>query len=213
MIFGIVPACGRSTRMGRPKLALPVGDRTVIEHVVGALRGGGADVVLVVIGPHVPELEPLATRAGARVLTLPEPTADMRATVEAGLNWLDSHFHPTRDDWWLMSPGDHPTLAPAVVQALLGTARADGRHSIFVPVYEGRRGHPLLARWRHADTVRSLPAGEGINSCLRPHADEVREVTVADSASFHDLDTLDDYARLCQSTPVRATLPELGPRA
>jgi len=196
MIFGIIPACGLSTRMGRPKLSLPVGDRTVIEHVVGALRGSGADVVLVVVGPHVPELEPLATRAGARVLTLPEPTADMRATVEAGLNWLDAHLHPTPDDWWLMSPGDHPTLSPTVVRTLLDAARADDRHSIFVPVCEGRRGHPLLARWRHADTVRLLPAGEGINSCLRRCSDEVREVTVLDSGSFHDLDTPDDYARL-----------------
>lgn len=196
MTFGIIPACGHSTRMGRPKLSLPVGERTVIEHVVGALRDGGADVVLVVIGSHVPELEPLASRAGARVLTLPEPTADMRATVEAGLNWLDSHFQPTPDDWWLMSPGDYPTLSPAVVRTLLDAARADDRHSIFVPLCDGRRGHPLLARWRHADTVRSLTAGGGINSCLRRHAAEVREVTVADPGGFHDLDTPDDYARL-----------------
>ena len=37
MRFAVVPACGHSTRMGRPKLALPLGDRTVIERVVAAL--------------------------------------------------------------------------------------------------------------------------------------------------------------------------------
>ena len=38
MTFAIVPACGHSTRMGRPKLALPFGERTVIEHIVAALH-------------------------------------------------------------------------------------------------------------------------------------------------------------------------------
>ncbi len=35
MIFAVVPAAGRASRMGRPKLSLPLGGRTVLEHVVG----------------------------------------------------------------------------------------------------------------------------------------------------------------------------------
>src|SRR5437763_15704538 len=98
MTFAVVPACGHSTRMGRPKLSLPLGGRSVIEHVVGALRGGGVEHVLVVVGPHVADLAPLARTARADVLSLPEPTADMRATVEHGLRWLDARFAPAPDD-------------------------------------------------------------------------------------------------------------------
>src|SRR5207253_7780339 len=112
----IVPACGHSTRMGRPKLALPLRDHTVIERVVSALRDGGVSTVLVVIGPHVPELAPLARGTGADVLALAEPTPDMRATVEAGLRHLESRFHPNPDDWWLLAPADHPVLSAAVVR-------------------------------------------------------------------------------------------------
>ena len=98
MAVAVVPACGQSTRMGRPKLALPLGDRSVIEYVVAALRGGGVERVLVVIGPHTPELDPLATAAGADVLALPEPTPDMRATVERGLAWIGERHRPVPDD-------------------------------------------------------------------------------------------------------------------
>ena len=38
MIFALIPAAGKSTRMGRPKLALPLGEKTVLEHVIAALR-------------------------------------------------------------------------------------------------------------------------------------------------------------------------------
>src|SRR5436309_15902360 len=116
MIYAVVPAGGRSTRMGRPKLALPLGDRTVIEHVVAALRAGGADRVLVVVGPHTPELAPLASAAGADVCRLPEATADMRATVEHGLRWLEENCRLRPDDAWLLAPADHPTLDAGVVR-------------------------------------------------------------------------------------------------
>ena len=89
--------------MGRPKLALPLSDRTVLEHVVAAVHNGGVPDVVVVIGPGTSFLQPLAERACARVYLLPEDTPDMRATVQAGLAWLEQQFQPTEDDAWLLT--------------------------------------------------------------------------------------------------------------
>jgi CTP:molybdopterin cytidylyltransferase MocA len=195
MTFAVLPACGHSTRMGRPKLSLPLGGRSVIAHVVGALRDGGVDHVLVVAGPHVADLVPLARAAGADVLLLPEPTADMRATVEHGLRWLEDRFAPGPDDVWFLAPADHPVLSPAVVRQLLDAA-ASPACSIAVPVHEGRRGHPTLIRWRQVAGIRALPAGAGINVYLRERAAETLEVPTADAGVLADLDTPDDYERL-----------------
>jgi len=200
MTFAVVPACGHSTRMGRPKLSLPLGGRSVIEHVVGALRGGGVDHVLVVVGPHVADLAPLARAAGADVLALPEPTADMRATVEHGLRWLEDRIAPGPDDVWLLAPADHPVLSPAVVRQLLDVAHSSVC-SVAVPVHQGRRGHPTLIRWRHAAGIRALPAGVGINVYLREKAAETLEVPVADAGVLTDLDTPEDYERLRERVP------------
>lgn len=182
--------------MDRPKLALPVGDRTVIEHVVTALREGGVGRVLVVVGPHVPELIPLAASAGAEVLALPEPTADMRETVERGLTWIEERHRPQPDDWWLLAPADHPALRPEVVRQLLTCDPGHPACSVVVPVCEGRRGHPVLLRWRHAAGIRLLAPGEGINGYLRRLVDETRELPVVDAGVLTDLDTPEDYARL-----------------
>jgi molybdenum cofactor cytidylyltransferase len=192
--FAVIPAAGHSTRMGRPKLSLPVGGRTVIESTVAALRAGGVGHVLVVVGPHVLELVPLAAAAGADVWVLPQPTPDMRSTVEYGLRWIEQMYRPRPDDWWVLAPGDHPVLDPAVIRQLIDAACPP--HSIAVPVHSGRRGHPTAIAWRHVGGIRALAAGEGINAYLRAHGVETLEVAVDSNGILADLDTPDDYARL-----------------
>jgi CTP:molybdopterin cytidylyltransferase MocA len=203
MIFAVVPAGGHSTRMGRPKLALPLGGRTVLEHVVASLRDGGVDHVLVVVGPHVPELVPLAEAAGADVCRLPEATADMRATVECGLRWLEGLYYPWPDDAWLLAPADHPALDPGVVRALCECYEGRPSQSILVPVCDGRRGHPTLISWQHVPGILAHRAGQGINTYLQLHTSEIREVPVTDASVLHDLDTPEDYERLCQNASAK----------
>ena len=193
MTFAIVPAAGHSTRMGRPKLSLPLGDRTVLEHVVSALRAGGVDHVLVVVGPHVPEMVGLAASAGAHVLQLTAPTPDMRSTIERGLDWIEERLRPGPDERWLLVPADHPTLDAGLIRSVLTAAAGD---LIVVPVHAGRRGHPTRFAWKHAAGVRSLPAGKGINSLVRDHSADVYELNVSNADLLADLDTPEDYARL-----------------
>ena len=196
MIAAVVPAAGRSVRMGRPKLSLPFRGRTILEHVVATLHAGGVERVLVVVGPHVPQLAPLAEKAGADVCRLADETADMRATVEHGLCWLEEHFHPRPDDAWLLAPADHPALDVDVVRQLcVAYARQPGQ-TILVPTYKGRRGHPTLVEWRHLAGIRAMSAGEGFNAYFRAHAGETLELPVANSGVLCDLDTPEDYERL-----------------
>jgi molybdenum cofactor cytidylyltransferase len=199
MIFAVVPACGKSSRMGRPKLALPLGNRSVLEHVIAALRQGGVEHVLVVVGQHVPELTSLALRAGAYVFLLPEETPDMRATVQRGLGWLEERFQPRLNDRWLLVPADHPTLDPAVVRTLQVARERHELHSVVVPTFQGRRGHPTLIDWKHVAGMRSLPAGVGLNAYLRQQAGETLEWPVESADVLCDLDTPEDYERLRKS--------------
>lgn len=196
MIYALIPAGGKSTRMGRAKLALPLGDRSVLERVIDTVRRAGIADVVVVVGPHVAELVTLAASAGAHVVPLTQETADMRATVEHGLRWLEDHFHPGAEDDWLLLPADHPTLDESVIRQLVAARQEHPKRSIVIPTYRGKRGHPALIAWQHVAGMRGLPADQGLNTYLRQHAAETLEMPVDSPEVLCDLDTPADYERL-----------------
>jgi molybdenum cofactor cytidylyltransferase len=182
--------------MGRPKLALPFAGTTVMEAVVRALRAGGVETVIVVVGPDSDALADLAIAAGAEVLRLPADTPQMRDTIEHGLRWLEEAKRPADHDGWLLLPADHPCVEPELVWALLAARKAHPERSVLVPSFGGRRGHPVWMRWSCVAGIRALPPGVGINVYLREHAAEVLEVPVAAESVLWDLDTPEDYERL-----------------
>jgi molybdenum cofactor cytidylyltransferase len=182
--------------MGRPKLSLPWGGTTIVEHVIAAVTQGGVANVLVVVGPQQDELRELAERAGASVLVLAQDTAEMRDTVQRGLAWLEARFQPSPDDGWLLLPADHPCLDKDVVQQILHAGQRQPARSIVLPTFEGRRGHPVWIGWPHAATIEALPRGLGLNDYIRQRGAETLEVPVATASVLLDLDTPEDYRRL-----------------
>jgi molybdenum cofactor cytidylyltransferase len=200
MLFALLPAAGVSSRMGRPKLALPLGGRTVLARVLETLQSAGVEKILVVLGPQVHSLEVDATQAGAAALLLEQQTPDMRATVEAGLAWLEKTYQPQADDAFLLLPPDHPTLDKAPIRALL-VARLASSSTIWIPTFEGRRGHPALIAWNHVPGIRALPSHQGLNVYLRAHRAETTEIPCETGDILCDLDTLADYERLQKLFP------------
>jgi len=201
MIAALIPAAGQSARMGRPKLSLPLGGGTVLGHVVGTLRDGGADRIVVVLGPNSAELETLARSAGAEVCLLRLQTADMRETVIHGLDWLEQNSKPSAADAFLLMPGDMPGIGSAVIRRLIAEHERHAFNRILVPLFGGRRGHPTLIPWRHVPGIRALPVGQGIDSYLRTPAAGTLEIPVDDKGVLTDLDTPADYERLLKSGP------------
>jgi CTP:molybdopterin cytidylyltransferase MocA len=193
MRFAVIPAAGDSTRMGKPKLSLPLAGHTVLQHVVGEVRAAGIEHVVVVVGPHVSELVVLAESAGADALLLENKTPDMRATVEAGLRWLEQHFSPALDDLWLLLPADHPTVDAKFIRRLLEAATNQPQYSLVLPVFQGKRGHPAILRWKLVTAIYGLPPDTGLNHLFRRLAAETLEVTTDREEVTRDMDTPEQY--------------------
>jgi molybdenum cofactor cytidylyltransferase len=195
MIAAVVPAAGRSVRMGRPKLLLPIQGATMLARVVTALCAGGVERVIVVTPPEVaplgPELAAEARRAGAEVVVPKSQPAEMRDSIELGLEFLARGTPPRHV---LFSPGDTPGITRDLVARLLECA-ARSPERIVVPCCEGRRGHPIVLPWDLALAIRSLPSGVGVNALVAREADHVALVMVEKPELIADVDTPDEFER------------------
>jgi molybdenum cofactor cytidylyltransferase len=195
-IFGLIPAAGKSRRMGRPKLGLALGGRTVLEIVCRAVKQAGVQRVVVIVGPDGGDLALLAAASGADLLQLADDTVEMRDTIAHGLTWLQTHCRPDVADAWLLLPADHPCVDSQVIVELAAAHERRRDCAIVVPTYQGRRGHPVLIGWQHVPAIHELPEGVGVNVYLRQLPSETLEVEVATESILWDLDTPEDYQRL-----------------
>ena len=199
--YAVIPAAGRASRMGRPKLLLPWGEKTVMEHVLSTWRASRIDRVIVVVHPLDRSLAELCTAGGAVVVQPSRLPADMKASVLLGLQAVEG-LAPRDVDALLVAPADMPGLTPQVIDAVIGAYAAsltrdrkpDQQPRIFCPRHQTRRGHPMLLPWRLADKIRELAADEGLNALLDRH--EIEFVDAGENAIADDFDTPEDYERL-----------------
>lgn len=190
--FGLIPAAGVSRRMGQTKLALRLGERTILENVLASLRTGGVEQTLVVLGPATADL--CQSTAGlCDVLILQSQTVDMRATVQAGLDWIELHWKPQPTDVCWMVPADQGLLQASTVRQLLALS-IQNPSQILVPTFGGKRGHPLGLPWDLAKSLRAISPELGVNALVRQHADRVVETPFAVDV-LCDIDTPEDFQR------------------
>ena len=187
-VAGLVLAAGRSRRMGSAKLTLPWRDRTVVEAVVAALRGGGAGRILVVVGGDREAIEQALAGSGVEFVENPRyADGEMLGSIQVGLRAMGDEATAA-----LLTPGDLPAIQPATVRALIEAWRAS-EDALCVPVYGNRRGHPVLLPRRTWPQVMALGPAESLRSYLRLHAAELRTVEVSDPGIHADIDSPEDY--------------------
>jgi len=177
----VVLAAGVGTRFGEPKAGALLGPGVrFIDAVVENARAAGADPIVVVIGPDFP------APAGTVAVVNPHVRGEQIDSLRLGLARLVSAAVAGALVW----PVDHPYADARSARAVLDAARQTGA-LIVVPIFEGRRGHPVyFARdcWRELATV----ADGGARAVVHQHAADVHEVPVTHIGVVRDIDTRAD---------------------
>ncbi|TXT21721.1 MAG: MobA-like protein [Planctomycetota bacterium] len=193
-LFALIPAAGRSRRMGTSKLLLPWQGTTVIEHLIATLTRPDVAAVVIVMRPDDVALQAAVQRTAAVAVIPDHEPPDMRDSVEIGLRAIRQRFTPTDEDGWLLIPADHPLLEAEVLDGLL-THWSQRDSDALLPTFGQQRGHPTLLSWSLAARVEQLPPDVGVNTLLRSPTTLVAEWPTGRESVLADLDTPEDYAR------------------
>lgn len=187
---GVVPAAGASRRMGTPKALLTLDGRTFLERVVHALAEGGCHPVSVVVAKGDDATAAEAERAGAVVLSNPEPGEGPITSLRLALAELEPDIDGIA---WL--PLDHPLVAPEVVRTILEEA-ATGGSLLTLPVHGEKRGHPAVFRRALFAELRDPALEGGARTVVHRHLHEARLVPIDDPGVIEDIDTPEAYDRI-----------------
>ena len=216
-VAATILAAGLGRRLGgRPKAALRIGDRSLLERLVDALRAAGIEQIRIVLGPYPETLLPLAQRCGLQLLSHGRPETGLidsqrlaiRAHLAQGQAQGRGQAQGQPQDLLLVL-ADLPWLQADHVRALLEhwQRRAAGIEAQ-MPLVAGVRGHPVLLSWQAVGQINALAPDAGIRDWLKDHPGLVGPFISQQRAYVTDLDTPADLAALEQAVrPERVHWP------
>jgi molybdenum cofactor cytidylyltransferase len=187
MIWAIILAAGESKRMGRPKMLLPLGEKTIVETVVGTALASSVDKVLVVLGAERNRIDRLLKPFPVETVYNPDFPTGMLSSVQAGFEALPAGFEAA-----VVLLGDQPFVSAGVIDRLCA-AHTVSPGCILIPVCGDRRGHPVLIPAAFRNEIPLLSGAVGLRELIHRHEEKIVEIEVEEDAVLMDIDDPETY--------------------
>ena len=198
----VVLAAGTSSRMeGRNKLLLPIADKPVIRRTVEQVLSAGPQEVVVVTGFQGRDV----SRALADLPVSLQPNLRFEEgqmmSVAAGVGALAN-----ATDAVMVCLGDMVLLGRQDYLDLVAAFEAATESSIVIPYYGDERGNPILFAASYAPEVVAGDRKLGCRKLANAYPNEVHRYVAGHDRYTTDMDTPDDYQKICRRYSEREQL-------
>ena len=190
MVSAIVLAAGESKRMDRKKEILPIAGEPMIRIVLRKLlESRKIDEVIVVLGHRADEVGAALSGVTDERLELvgnrrfAEGMGTSLAQGVSACSW--------GTDAIVVALADAPFFRLRDVESLIDSHASEG--GIVVPVFQGRRGHPVVFDSRYREELEQLSGDAGARHILERSEEDIREVALDDDGFLVDVDDPEDY--------------------
>lgn len=187
MLAAVILSAGSSSRMGTPKALLPYHGRPFLEHLLEITRHPRIGARRVVLGVHAEPIARAVHLEASEIVINDEWERGQLSSIHLALRSL-----PPQTEGMLLCPVDHPLVSSSLVNELIDAFFA--HHALVtVPVYEGRRGHPVIFSQAVFGELLAAPLDTGARAVVWAHDKEVRGVATNEEGcvlNLNDPETL-----------------------
>lgn len=181
--------------MGTPKALLRAPDGVAfVARIVRTLAAAGLRDLIVVTGVEhdriVAAVQPDAPVV-PRFVRNPDPSRGQLSSLWCGLDAAEG----AETEGLLVTLVDVPMVAVSTVAAVVERWR-ESRAPIIRPIFNGRRGHPVIFDRAVFGELRKAPLDQGARVVVHAHLHDAIDVPVDDAGCVTDVDTPEDYGRL-----------------
>jgi molybdenum cofactor cytidylyltransferase len=181
MLAAVILSGGASRRMGSPKALISYQGQSFLEHLLAVTNQPAIGVRRVVLGPDADAITAGITLFPPEVVLNTEWENGQLSSIHAAMRTL-----PPDIDGMLLCPVDHPLISSTLVASLID-AFLSTRAPIVVPLFEGRRGHPVIFSSSVFEELLNAPLDQGARAVVREHRNEVQLVTTAEEGCVLNL--------------------------
>jgi molybdenum cofactor cytidylyltransferase len=187
MLAAVILSGGASRRMGSPKALLPYQGRPFLEHLLDVSRQPKIGLRRVVLGADAEAIGKAIPLARDEIVINNDWEKGQLSSIQAALRSL-----PPGTDGIVLCLIDHPLISEALVHDLVENFYSSKKR-IVLPLYEGRRGHPVIFSSVLYDELLSAPLETGARAVVWANAAEVHEVHTNEEGcilNLNDPDTM-----------------------
>ena len=191
MVYAIVLAAGESKRMGALKQILPFGKSTVIETIITSLLKSSVDRVMVVVGYKASDVREVLKESEVEIRVNENYKKGMLSSIKCGVSAF-----PQDAEAFLICLCDQPGIRPENIDVLIDSYRKSGK-GIIIPVYNGKRGHPIIFDRKYIHDIINLKEdGDGLREVVWKNSHDVLEIEVQNEAVIKDMDNRNEYEEM-----------------
>lgn len=188
MITGIVLASGFSRRMNRNKLALTIEGIPMIERVIVAGVNSNLDEMLIIY--RDPSVKTIADQHKIKSVHNNNAIAGQSESIKLGIRNSDG-----QSEAYLFLMGDQPFITSEIINQII-QAYANNKKSIVVPLYDGKKGSPVLFPDRYKEKLLAIKGDSGGRIIIRDENNHVHYENIQDQRAGWDIDTWDEYLQM-----------------
>lgn len=191
----VVLAAGSSRRLGRPKQTLAFRGSTLLGATLDVVRAADVDQRIVTLGGAREEVRQTVDLTGVEVVEVEDHGQGCAASIVRAVDRVD----PAADGFVLLL-GDQPGVRPGDLTEVAAFARRqDPAPDAVLTRYDDGVGHPLWLSHRRFPDLRELHGDKAVWRLLDADDVDVREFPRPGRTVPLDVDTWDDYERLCRA--------------
>ena len=187
LISAIILAAGESRRMGEPKQLMPLGKTTILERTVDNFLNSAVHDVIVVVGYRAEEVISLIADRSVAIAVNSAYREGMSTSIVTGLGLISDKTQGV-----MLALADQPFIDSHTINHLIEAFGAHNKN-IAIPVYQGKRGHPVIFAIKYKEELLRLKGDIGGREIIGQHPDDILEVTVNCEGICVDIDTVDNY--------------------
>lgn len=170
MLAAVILSGGASSRMGSPKALLAYQGRPFLEHLLKITIHPEIGARRVVLGADAESIAKAIPLKANEMIINSQWEKGQLSSIQAAVRKL-----PAGTEGMLLLLIDHPLISSLLVGELIAQFHKS-KKPIVLPVYEGRRGHPVIFSASLYPELLRAPAETGARAVVWAHADEVEEV-------------------------------------